>query len=104
MDKKKQIIEKILTLYQNGINLHTITGLVTDTMGFVGDIKKMKGSEKKKLVIEIIILVLKNTDSGPLELFEPFIIDILPVLIDTLIRVENKKLRFNPKINRFCCF
>lgn len=102
LNKKKQIINKIMKLYKNGVNLHTITGLVTDLMGYVGQVKKTSGYDKKKSVIDITIYVLRNTDSGPLNQYEDYLIDILPVLIDTLIRVQDGKLRFNPVV--FKCF
>ena len=105
VNKKKEIVDKVMKLYKRGVNLHTINGLVTDLMGYIGSVKGLSGLDKKKEVIDLTIFVIKNTDSGPLEDYESYIIDILPVLIDILIQVQDGKLRFNPVVFKlFSCF
>jgi len=96
---------KILEDFEDGITLQNLTKVIIDSMTIVGQFSKMEGTSKKQLVIDMIIFVLKNTDSGPFEVFEPYIINMVPSTIDALIYVEKGKLRFNPKIkNITSCF
>ena len=66
----------------------------------VGQIKKLSGVDKKQLVIDMLIYIVNNTDSGVVEIMDPIIINAVPHIIDSLIEVEKGKLRFNPKISK----
>ena len=91
---------KIVEAFPNGITTDTLFQAVSDSMVMVGQIKNMRGSDKKQLVIDMLQYVLDNTDSGALETIEPLIKMMIPRAIDTLIDVEKGNLRFNPKIKK----
>ena len=97
-EKLTVLSDKIIQSFKEEVNMKNITDVVVDCMGLVGQFKTMSGEDKKKLVIDMIIFIIKNTDSGPFETFEPFIINILPNIIDHLINVEKGKLVFNHRV------
>ena len=47
-------------------------------MRYVAHMKRLTGSEKKKLVIDSMSLLLDETDSGALEFMDPIIKEMLP--------------------------
>lgn len=104
-EELETLTKKMLEAFPNGITIKSLTKSVLDGMSLVGQIQNMKGSDKKQLVIDTIIFILDKTDSGALELIEPFFKDAVPELIDSLIDVEKGKIRFNPKIKKkLSCF
>ena len=65
--------------------------------------KNLTGQQKKKLIIDSILLVIDETDSSSLEQFEPLIKIMIPNVIDNLIDVEKGKIILNKKIKHLCC-
>ena len=59
--------------------------------------------QKKKLIIDALLLVLDETDSGILENFEPLIKIMIPTVVDNLIDVEKGKIKLNKGIRVSCC-
>lgn len=105
VEELKILSSKILEDFRDGVSISDIINVVTDSMCMVGQFSKMSGHDKKKLVIDMVVFVLNNTNSGPFETFEPYVIDIVPDMIDYLINVEKGKLKFNNKIkNSINCF
>jgi hypothetical protein len=97
---------KILEAFPEGLTTVTLFQAVSDSMVMVGQIKNMRGVDKKQLVIDMLHYILDKTDSGYLEAIEPFIKKSIPQVIDTLIDVEKGNLRFNPKMKKrmMSCF
>jgi len=65
--------------------------------------KNLTGQQKKKLIIDSILLAIDETDSSSLEQFEPLIKIMIPNVIDNLIDVEKGKIKLNKKIKHLCC-
>ena len=102
------LASKIIEAFPNGIALENITLAISECMTIVGQIQKLSGADKKQLVIDMLIYIVKNTDSGLMEVMDPVIIYAVPDIIDYFIKVEKGKLRFNQTIsNRLkffpCC-
>jgi hypothetical protein len=66
--------------------------------------RRLTGQQKKKLIIDALLLVLDETDSGVLESFEPLIKVMIPTVVDNLIDVEKGKIKLNKGIRKRCCF
>ena len=64
--------------------------------------KRDSGNKKKKMIVDALIMLLDNTDSGELEKFEPILKSMLPTIIDNLIDVEKGKLHINKKLPKAC--
>lgn len=96
----EQLSKKIKEAFPDGVSFSNITDVVIDGMSMVGQIQNMAGESKKQLVIDMIIYLINNTDSGPFEVFEPLVLNVVPNIIDSLIDVEKGKLRFNNKIKK----
>lgn len=97
-DELKVLGETVLKQFPNGITLESLFEAVTSFMSIVGQIKNMRGADKKQLVIDTILFVLDNTNAGALEIVEPVVKQMIPYAIDSLIDVEKGTMRFNPKV------
>jgi hypothetical protein len=97
---------KIIEAFPSGITVGSVTVAVIDCMTMVGQIDRISGSDKKQLVIDMLIYIVNHTDSGSYEVMDPIIVCAVPIMIEALIDVEKGKLRFNPKIAKkfkMCC-
>ena len=102
-------INKILNIFKlkfkSDFNLQTITDALLILMEEVGKIKKLKGTDKKTLVTNILIYIVKNTDIGTFDdVIDSVLINLIPILIDKLILVENGKIHFNKNSIKQNCF
>ena len=97
------IKEYLKAKYPNGFNIASLPDVTTQTMRYVAHMKRLTGSEKKKLVIDSMSLLLDETDSGALEFMDPIIKEMLPNIIDTIVNVERKKIKINKSLNKYCC-
>jgi hypothetical protein len=69
-------------------------------MGIVGQIENLSGTEKKQLVIDMLIRKAEGNEQ-----LKNIILDIVPDIIDYLIDVENGDMVFNQRIkNKLRCF
>ena len=74
-------------------------------MRFLAQSKRnLTGQQKKKLIVDALLLVLDETDSGPLEAFESLVKVMIPTVVDNLIDVEKGKIKLNKGIRSRCCF
>lgn len=94
---------EIKSAFPDAVSYTEMVECVTKGMMLVGPIKKLSGEQKKKIVIELLIYAMEETDSGAMEKYEHYIIDVIPSIIDFLIETEKGKLRFNTKI-KHCLF
>ena len=98
----KQLIEA----FPNGIQLENIMNAVVIIMGTTKNINNLNSKQKKDLICDILIYVVDNTDSGALESLDPIIKKLIPSVIDTIIQVEDGKLKINSTncLSKLPCF
>lgn len=76
---------QLVTKYKRaGINKENICGLVSTLMMEVQKVKKLTGSEKKDLVMELIYTVIEQIDDGEEDSeFETILKSMVPPMIDS---------------------
>ncbi len=95
----------ILQNFPQGIDHGNTMEAVISCVRFLAESKRrLTGQQKKKLIIDALLLVLDETDSGVLESFEPLIKVMIPTVVDNLIDVEKGKIKLNKGIRKRCCF
>ena len=81
------------------LSLDNIIDLVPQLIKCVDKYKKLKGVEKKQLVIELINHFIDITDGfGDDAIIDPILKKIVPSVIDNLIKVDKKQLKLKEKI------
>jgi hypothetical protein len=84
------------------LSLDNIIDLVPQLIKCVDKYKKLKGIEKKQLVIELINHFIDITDGfGDDAIIDPILKKIVPSVIDNLIKVDKKQLKLKKKLP-FC--
>ena len=63
----------------------------------------MTGFQKRQLIIDSMLLLLDETNSGEMELYEPIVKAMIPSTINTLVDVEKKKIKLNKRVSKCCC-
>lgn len=100
-------IEKISILLAEEIenfSLGTVVDIIPHLIRCVEKYKNLSGIEKKRMVLELIDRFIDRTDGfGDDAVVDPILKNIVPGVIDNLIKVEDKKLVLRK--NRFwrCC-
>ena len=89
--------------YPNGFNLENMLEVVVECIQYLSTVKKMSGQQKRQIIIDAILLLLDETNSGELEVYEPIIKSMIPATINTLIDVEKKKIMLNKKVTSWKC-
>ena len=79
--------------YPDGFTLENILDLVVDAMQFLNKMIRMSGHQKRQCIIDALLLLLDETNSGELEFYEPIIKSMIPSTVNTLIDVEKKKIK-----------
>lgn len=105
-EEVKNIIEDFKKNFDKNITVQSVTDAVVSAMKVVGKIKKLNGKDKKYLVSSILLYIVDETNIGEMDLILDNVLkNIIPVMIDTLISVENGKLKFNNKscLRNFLC-
>lgn len=82
----------LLTKYPNGFGLDNILDVVIECMQYLATYRNLSGFKKRQLIIDSMLLLLDETNSGEMELYEPIVKAMIPSTINTLIDVEKKKL------------
>lgn len=93
----KNMAEKIIEMFPNGIQLDNLVEATIITLKEVSKIYKLKAEHKIDLIVDILTYVIDNTDAGSLEVLDPILKKIIPGIIDNLLMVENGKLVINKK-------
>ena len=97
--KTTQMIDLLVSANPNFDISHIIL-VVPDLIKHVESFKSLSGLEKKELVIELLKILVDKTDlPGDDELLDPILKKLIPNLIDTLIKVDNKSLKLKKKPN-----
>ena len=79
------------------ISAEKIVDILPKIIAFVQKFKKLSGDQKKALIIQILNVIIDKTDGpGDDEVFDPILKRLVPILIDTFIKIENKELKFKP--------
>lgn len=98
-DLKNYLLEK----YPNGFGLDNMLDVVIECMQYLATFVKITGFQKRQLIIDSMLLLLDETNSGEMEFYEPIVKAMIPSTINTLIDVEKKKIKLNKRIKK-CCF
>jgi len=94
----------VMQHFPHGIDHGNVMEAVMKCVRFLAQTKrKLTGQQKKKLIIDSLLLVLDETDSGILENFEPLIKVMIPTVVDNLIDVEKGKIKLNKGVRSSCC-
>ena len=98
--------KKLIEAFPNGIQLENIMDAVIIIMGTTKTLNNLNSKQKKDLICDILIYVVDNTDSGALESLDPIIKKMIPNVIDTLVQVEDGKLKINSSgcLSKLPCF
>ena len=88
--------------YPNGFTLENILDLVIQSVQYLNKLRNMSGNQKRQCIIDALLLLLDETNSGELEFYEPIIKSMIPSTVNTLIDVEKKKIKLNKRIKRGC--
>ena len=95
----------ILQNFPQGVDHGNTMEVVIKCVRFLAESKrKLTGQQKKKLIIDALLIVLDETDSGVLESFEPIVKVMIPTVVDNLIDVEKGKIKLNKGAVKRCCF
>ena len=93
-DDLVKISNKIIKLYPTGVNLSNMINVTIEVLNEIKELYNLKPNEKKDMVVDILCYVVDNTDAGALEKLDSVIKELIPGVIDSLIRVENGELVF----------
>jgi hypothetical protein len=89
--------DKVKELFKSEIetlSLETIVDFIPHLIKYVESYKKLKGNEKKLLVLKLIRYIIDNTDGfGDDEIVDPILKLMVPSIIDNLIKVDQNHLR-----------
>ena len=86
--------------YPNGFTLENILDLVVEAIQFLNRMVKMSGNQKRQCIIDALLLLLDETNSGELEFYEPIVKSMIPSAVNTFIDVEKKKIKLNKKVRK----
>lgn len=101
-------IVKNITKEYDSVSLDTIPLILTELPNIIKFMeekyKALRGSEKKRLVIIIIINLMKI--SGMKEEDVSFVYELLPNMIDTIVDLANTSSQFFKKVkkSKLCCY
>jgi len=98
-DLKNYLISK----YPNGFGLDNMLDVVIECMQYLATYRKMTGFQKRQLIIDSMLLLLDETNSGEMEFYEPIVKSMIPTAINTFVDVEKKKIKLNKRVRK-CCF
>jgi hypothetical protein len=79
------VLRTINKYKKSGITRENITSLVCGLVMYVKNIKKLKGPEKKDLVLDIMYMIIEQIDDGDEDTeFERILKTMVPPMIDSL--------------------
>lgn len=88
------VIKKLINC--NKLTMETLPDLIIICMEVVENIKHINGNDKKKVTIGLIVRVID--DSNVTGMMEPFILRMLPGMIDNIIKVDKGKLHIDKSL------
>ena len=81
----------LITKYPNGFGLDNMLDVVIECIQYLATYRKMTGFQKRQLIIDSMLLLLDETNSGELEFYEPIVKSMIPSTINTLVDVEKRR-------------
>ena len=104
--ESKAIVESLGDL--EDFSVSKLMSIVPKLMKHVENYKNLKGAQKRELVIKMLKHIIDVTDGpGNDAVWDPILKDLVPGLIDTLIEVNDGKLKLRKKpfkfLRLFCC-
>ena len=102
--ESKAIIETIVDEVGE-FSLESIPILLPNLIIHVQQYKNITGEQKKNMIVRMLKHIVDVTDGpGDDTVWDPIIKRMIPGLIDTLLQIENGKLKFKKrKLSLFCC-
>lgn len=103
--ESKAIVESIADTLDN-FSVDKLMDVLPRLIAHVQNYKNLTGPEKRSLVIRMLNHIIDITDCpGDDDIWDPIVKRLVPSLIDTLIKVENKqlKMRKKPKFSPLLC-
>ena len=94
-----ELKDHLIKNYPNGFTLENIMDLVIDAMQFLNKMIRMSGHQKRQCIIDGLLLLLDETNSGELEFYEPIIKSMILVLLTRLLMLK-KKVKLNKRVKR----
>ena len=64
--------------------------------------RRLTGRQKKKMVVDALLTLLDQTDSGDFEKYEVILKGMIPTIVDNIVDVENGKIHINKKLPKLC--
>lgn len=92
VDDIVKVGKKVINAFPSGVNLKNITEVTMSVLKEITILYYLKPSQKKEMIVDILIYIVDNTDAGALESLDPVIKQVIPGIIDALIIVENGAL------------
>ena len=92
VDDIVKIGKKVINTFPNGVSLKNITEVTMYVLKEITILYYLKPSQKKEMIVDILIYIVDNTHAGDLESLDPVIKQVIPGIIDALIVVENGAL------------
>jgi hypothetical protein len=104
--ESKAIVESLGDL--EDFSVSNLMSVLPKLMKHVENYKNLRGAQKRELVIKMVKHIIDITDGpGNDEVWDPILKQLVPGLIDTLIQVNDGKLRLRKKplsfLKVFCC-
>jgi hypothetical protein len=104
--ESKSIVESLGDL--EDFSVSNLMSVLPKLMKHVENYKNLRGSQKRELVIKMVKHIIDITDGpGNDEVWDPILKQLVPGLIDTLIQVNDGKLKLRKKplsfLKVFCC-
>ena len=104
--ESKAIVESLGDL--EDFSVSNLMSVLPKLMKHVENYKNLRGSQKRELVIKMVKHIIDITDGpGNDEVWDPILKQLVPGLIDTLIQVNDGKLKLRKKplsfLKVFCC-
>ena len=97
------LVEDLSNTFKD-ISSEKIIEIIPQILVHVKQFKKLKPTDKKDLIANILNLIIDKTDGpGDDEIFDPILKRLVPTLIDTFLKIENGELNLKkPSCLRSC--
>ena len=104
--ESKAIVESLVDL--EDFSISNLTKVLPQLMKHVENYKNLRGPQKRDLVIKMVRHIIDITDGpGNDEFWDPILKQLVPGLIDTLVEINDGKLKIRKKklsfLKVFCC-
>ena len=97
------LVEELSNTFKD-ISSEKIVEIIPQILVYVKQFKKLKPTDKKDLIANILNLIIDKTDGpGDDEIFDPILKRLVPTLIDTFLKIDNGELNLRkPNCLRKC--